>query len=35
MRVVDAVRIAEHHRAQSPWDSPDDAALLYFRETYH
>jgi len=35
MRVVDAVRIAEHNRALSPGDNPDDAAQLYFSETCH
>jgi hypothetical protein len=34
MRVVDAVRIAEHHRARSPGDNPDDVAQLYFSERH-
>ena len=35
MRVVDAVRIAEHYRAQSPGDNPDEAAQHYYSETSH
>ena len=33
VRVVDAVRVAERHRGQSPGDNPDEAAQLYFSET--
>ena len=36
MRASDAVRVAEHHCAQSPGVDPDEAAqLYYFSETYH